>query len=315
MQKVWTLFLLTALLRHATNKDYRSVRQATCQYVDQWDKQWCHVLGLQDLRLYSDEQNVWHRQYALHTRIGIKVLSFSSNLVYFWFALLRSCHSPIDDNAEHRRYLYNRVDRYWRCKTRAGQLVWRDPIRRNDEEKGSSCSHHQAKTNFIGDVPWQFRQAIENGLRKFMMQDIIFSQDHFVFRFFVTQFAEGLDEMSLDEKRWDRMLFSWFLHEDIWRSVANDRSAPWFDYFSVLPLADFRYEFWEFVFHEVRTDEISPTKDQQGVAIGFTKLLTPGKDSCSMPQYCLQFRLIMATIRHEAVFFDETPGTTRPVSS
>jgi hypothetical protein len=43
--------------------------------------------------------------------------------------------------------------------------------------------------------------------------------------------------------------------------------------------------------------------------------LTPGKDSCRIPQYCLQFRLIIATIRHDAVFFDDTPGTTRPVSS
>lgn len=42
---------------------------------------------------------------------------------------------------------------------------------------------------------------------------------------------------------------------------------------------------------------------------------TPGNDSCNMPQYCLQFRLMIATIRQEAVFFDETPGTTRPVSS
>ena len=43
--------------------------------------------------------------------------------------------------------------------------------------------------------------------------------------------------------------------------------------------------------------------------------LTPGKDSCRIPQYCLQFRLIIATIRHDAVFFDDTPGVTRPVSS
>ena len=55
----------------------------------------------------------------------------------------------------------------------------------------------------------------------------------------------------------------WFVHEDIWIIEANDQSVPSLDYFSILQLDDFQYEFLVYAFHEVKTDEIEPRLDQR----------------------------------------------------